>query len=141
MGEIKTKATNNSVEAHINKIEHPVRKADAQTLLTLFKKVTKEKPVLWGEKIIGFGSYHYKSSRSTQEGDWPLTGFSVQKTKLSIYIMPGLKRYPELLEKLGKHKHSVSCLYINKLADVDLTVLEKLLEESLEYMKTEYKYC
>lgn len=141
MGEIKTKATNKSVEKHIESIEHPVRKADAEVLLGMFKKVTGEKPVLWGEKIIGFGSYHYKSTRSTQEGDWPLTGFSVQKTKLSLYIMPGLKKFPELLKKLGKHKHSVACLYINKLADVDLKILEELIKESVEYMRTEYKYC
>ena len=100
----------------------------------MFKKITGEKPVMWGSSIVGFGMYHYKSERSAQEGDWLLTGFSPRKQNLTIYVMAGNKDNPEL-KKLGKHKTSVGCLYVNKLSDVDQTVLEKLIKTSFEYMK------
>lgn len=90
---------------------------------------------MWGTSIVGFGSYHYKSERSSQEGDWPLTGFSPRKQSLTIYVMPGFEHYQELLEKLGKHKTSKSCLYINKLSDVDMDILKKIIEKSYLHMK------
>ena len=118
-------------------VENDQRRSDAKELLKLFKKTTGLRPKMWGESIIGYGSYHYKSSRSTQEGDWPLTGFSPRKRNLSIYIMPGFrdKETKDLLKKLGKHKTSVSCLYFNRLSDVDLEVLKKFVSQSFEKMK------
>lgn len=118
-------------------VENDQRRSDAKELLKLFKKTTGLRPKMWGESIIGYGSYHYKSSRSTQEGDWPLTGFSPRKRNLSIYIMPGFrdKETKDLLKKLGKHKTSVSCLYVNRLSDVDLEVLKKFVSQSFEKMK------
>jgi hypothetical protein len=98
------------------------------------KKITKEEPKMWGPSIIGFGSYHYKYA-SGREGDFFLTGFSPRKQSLTLYIISGFKRYDELMKKLGKHKTVKSCLYINKLEDVNLKVLKQLITESVKYMK------
>jgi hypothetical protein len=141
MAELKTKKNNASVKTFIAAVENETRRKDSEVLLKLFEEVTGEKAMMWGTSIIGFGEYHYKHERSTQEGDWPLTGFSPRKTSLSIYIMPGFKKYQKLLDELGKHKHSVSCLYINKLADVDLTVLKKLIKVGYEDMKKGNTSC
>lgn len=131
MGEIKTKVNNASVTDFIDAVENETRRKDGFVLLELFSKVTGEKAKMWGTSIIGFGQYHYKSERSSQEGDWPLVGFSPRKQNLTLYIIsPGFTDYAELLEKLGKHKKSVGCVYINKLADVDLAVLEQLIKKS-----------
>jgi hypothetical protein len=135
MAELKTKATTLDPKDFLNSIEPQQKKVDGFALLEMFKKVTGEKPVMWGTSIVGFGMYHYKSERSTQEGDWPLVGFSPRKQNLTLYIMSGNDKSDTLLEKLGKHKRSVGCLYINKLADVDQKVLEKLIENSFEFMK------
>jgi hypothetical protein len=93
---------------------------------------------MWGASIIGFGMYHYKSERSAQEGDWPLTGFSPRKQNLTLYIMLVFGDYKDLLKKLGKHKTSVGCLYINKLEDVDVAVLKQLIKKSYLAMKKKY---
>ena len=138
MAALKTTVNDASVEDFINQIENEVKRQDSRTLLKLFSKVTGEKPRMWGSSIIGFGSYHYKSEKSRQEGDWMLTGFSPRKQNLTLYIMPGFGDYEDLLSDLGKHKTSVGCLYINKLADVDMTVLEKLLKRSFAAMKAEH---
>lgn len=130
MSEIKTKVTDASVEAFIDAVENETRRKDGFVLLDLFSKITGEPAKLWGPSIIGFGQYHYKSERSSQEGDWPLTGFSPRKQSLTLYIMQDPTNYTELLDKLGKHKTSKGCLYINKLADVDMVVLEKLIAQS-----------
>ena len=135
MAELKTQANNASVEEFINKVEHKTRHQDALVLLDLFKEITKETPMMWGDSIIGFGSYHYKSERSSQEGDWPLTGFSPRKQNLSLYIMPGFNDIEYLTSKLGKHKTSVSCLYINKLSDVDLEILKKIIDYGYQSIK------
>lgn len=135
MAEIKTKLTDASALDFINEISDEKKRIDSLTLLKLFEKVTKEKPRMWGSSIIGFGSYHYKSERSSQQGDWMLTGFSPRKQNLTLYLMHGIGEEKELLQKLGKNKVSVGCLYINKLADVDLTVLEALIKKSFEEMK------
>jgi hypothetical protein len=134
----KTTVNDANVEDFINKVEDQVKKQDSLALLKLFSKVTGEKPTMWGSSIIGFGSYHYKSEKSRQEGDWMLTGFSPRKQNLTLYVMPGFADYQDLLKDLGKHKTSVSCLYINKLADVDLAVLEKLIKKSFAAMKAEH---
>jgi hypothetical protein len=98
------------------------------------KKITMEEPKMWGPSIVGFGNYHYKYE-SGREGDWFLTGFSPRKASLTLYIMAGFKEYDELLEKLGKHKTGSSCLYVNKLEDVDLKVLTQLIKQSVQKMK------
>lgn len=124
MAELKTKKTKKSVTAFIKGVEHEQRRKDAQQLLKVFKEATGMRPSMWGDSIIGYGKYHYKSERSAQEGDWPLTGFSPRKQNMTIYIMPGFKNYQPLLRKLGKHKTSVSCIYVNTLDDIDTKVLK-----------------
>ncbi|MCO5207271.1 MAG: DUF1801 domain-containing protein, partial [Anaerolineae bacterium] len=95
--------------------------------------VTGEPGALWGTSIVGFGTYHYKYA-SGREGDWFVTGFSPRKQNMTLYIMPGFEQYNDLLSKLGKHKTGKSCLYINKLDDVDLDVLRELVAQSADYM-------
>lgn len=135
MSTIKTQVNDASVLDFINAETDDVKRSDSLTLLKLFTKITGENPKMWGTSIIGFGKYHYKSERSKQEGDWPLTGFSPRKQSLTIYIMPGFHDYADLLKKLGKCKTSVGCLYINKLADVDISTLESIIKKSFETMK------
>ena len=140
MAELKTKVSNASVVSFIKSVESEEKRKDSLTLLKLFKEATGEKPKLWGTSIIGFGSYHYESERSTQKGDWPLTGFSPRKQNLTLYIMPGFKEYGDLLAKLGKHTVSGgSCVYIKRLTDIDTNVLTKLIKRSVADMKK--KYC
>lgn len=139
MAELKTKATQKDAKLFLESIQPESKKADGLALLEIFTKVTGESPVMWGESIVGFGMYHYKSERSTQEGDWPLVAFSPRKKSLSLYIVAGNEQSGDLFEKLGKHKKSVGCLYINKLADVDVSVLEALISTSYTYMKKNHK--
>ncbi len=140
MAAIKTKRTTASVRAFINKVPDNIKKQDSLTLLKLFQDITAENPNMWGTSIIGFGSYHYKSEKSSQEGDWPLIGFSPRKQNLTIYLMSGFGSYSDLLKKLGKYKVSGgSCLYINKLSDVDLAVLKQLIKKSFLAMKKRHK--
>ena len=131
MSEPKTIPTDVKVEDFLDAVEHPQRKADGYELLRIMRDITKEEPVMWGPSIVGFGSYHYKYE-SGREGDMPVTGFSPRKQSLSLYIMSGFDEYEDLLEKLGKHKVGKSCLYINKLADVDISVLRELIRKSVE---------
>jgi hypothetical protein len=138
MGTIKTLVNDASVEDFINSVADERKQADSFELLRLFSAITGEQPKMWGTSIIGFGQYHYKSERSTQEGDWPLTGFSPRKQNLTLYIMLGFENYKRLLEDLGKYKTSVSCLYINKLSDVDLAVLEEIITTSYIDMKKQH---
>lgn len=135
MAELKTQVNDADVENFLNKVDDEVKKQDSFTLLKLFSKITGERPKMWGASIVGFGQYHYRSERSSQEGDWMLTGFSPRKQNLTLYIMPGFADYQDLLTQLGKHKTSVGCLYINKLADVDMAVLEKLIKKSFADIK------
>jgi len=137
MTELKTKPTKKSVEQFLKKIEHLTKREDSIKILELMKEVTKEKPVMWGDSIVGFGSYHYKYA-SGHEGDWPIVGFSPRKQNLTIYIMPGFDDYEEILKNLGKFKTGKSCLYINKLKDIDTQSLKKLISESVKYMKKQY---
>lgn len=137
MSTIKTLANDSSVEDFINSVESEVKKADAFRLLEMYKKATGEAPKMWGTSIIGFGQYHYKSERSSQEGDWPLAGFSPRKQNLTLYIMPGFNDYSALLSKLGKHKVSKACIYINKLSDVDEAILKEIIKRSYDDAKRE----
>ena len=134
MAENKTQKTGASAEDFINSVEIKRRREDGFTLLELMKEVTGEEPEMWGPSIIGFGDYHYKYE-SGREGDFFLTGFSPRKQSLSLYIMAGFEEYDSLLEALGKHRKGASCLYINKLADVDMGVLRELIEKSVEQAK------
>jgi len=137
MSELKTKPTSQSVTEFMNTIEPEEKRKDGFALLEMFQSITGEKAVMWGSSIVGFGTYHYKSERSKQEGDWMLVGFSPRKQNLTLYIMHGNKDNPAL-EKLGKHKLSGGiggCLYINKLADVDQAILATLIEKSFHSMK------
>ena len=135
MSTIKTLVTNASVEDFINTVDGEVKKADAFKLLALYKEVTGEKAKMWGPSMIGFGQYHYKSERSRQEGDWPLAAFSPRKQNLTLYIMPGVNDYSDLLSKLGKHKTSKACLYLNKLSDVNADILKQLVRRSYDDAK------
>lgn len=138
MAELKTKPTKADVEKFLNSIKDEKKGEDSFKILKLMKQITKEEPIMWGPSIVGFGSYHYKYE-SGREGDMCITGFSPRKQNLTIYILPGFKRYSELMKKLGKHKTGSSGLYINKLEDVDLKVLKQLITESVKYMKKTYK--
>lgn len=138
MAELKTQATAVNPKKFLNAITPASKRADGLKLLEMFQNATGEPAVLWGTSIVGFGKYHYKSERSSQEGDWPLVGFSPRKQNLTLYIMSGLSSHQDLLKNLGKYKASVGCVYINKLADVDETVLEKLISLSYQQMKKRY---
>lgn len=132
--ELKTQKNDASVEDYINSIPDDQKKVDSQVLLELMRQVVGEEPFMWGSSIIGFGNYHYKYA-SGQEADWFLAGFSPRKQNLTLYIMSGFEQYDDLLGSLGKFKTGVSCLYIKKLSDVDLDVLEKLVRLSVEHMR------
>ncbi|MCB0803376.1 MAG: DUF1801 domain-containing protein [Flavobacteriales bacterium] len=134
----KTQATTASVTDFIETVEHEQKKKDAYVLLELMTSITNEKGVLWGTNLIGFGNYHYKYE-SGREGDFFKVGFSPRKTAISIYIIPGFERYDELMQQLGKFKTGASCLYVNKLADIDLTILKQLIEQSFAYMTAKHK--
>ena len=135
---LKTKANQITLKQCLESIDSK-RIEDTQTLLALFEKVTQSKPVIWGKDIIGFDHYNYKYD-SGRTGEWPITGFSPRKTKLSIYIMPGFDhpKIAALLDKLGKHSLGKSCLYVTKLENIDLAILEQIIAESVLIMKQTY---
>ena len=133
----KTQPTAFDPVSFIQGVEHPTRRADGMALLELMTKITGWEPCMWGASIVGFGSYHYKYE-SGREGDCHRTGFSVRKANLVIYIMPGYTDFSEILSRIGKYKMGKSCLYINKLADIDLTVLEELVRAGLDDMAKKY---
>jgi hypothetical protein len=134
MYEQKTKPTKVSVAKFITALPDERRRAESRQLLRVFKAATGMRPVMWGPSTIGYGSYHYKYA-SGHEGDCGLAGFSPRKAALTVYILPGFARFAPLLKKLGKHKKSVSCLYITRLSDVDLDVLEQLIRESVAALR------
>lgn len=138
MAELKTKPTAASVDDFLEGIADEARREDCRVLVKLMKKATKSEATMWGPSIVGFGSYHYKS-KSGCEGDWFLTGFSPRKNELSVYIMAGFTNYDDLMARLGKHKTGKSCLYIKRLADVDLDVLSQLIVSSVEQMRKHQK--
>jgi len=137
LAELKTKINTKSVETFLKKAALGKRLKDCFTVLELMKKITKEEPKMWGPSIVGFGNYHYKYE-SGREGDFFISGFSPRKQNLTIYIMAGFSRYSELMEKLGKYKTGRSCLYIKDLDDIDLKILQKLITESVRYMKKKH---
>ena len=135
MAENKTQATTKSVPEFLEQIEDPGRKADCKTISALMEKLSGSKPKMWGEAIVGFGDYRYKYA-SGREGDWFLAGFSPRKQNLTIYIMGYLEYYPDHLERLGKFKNGKGCLYIKKLEDINMDVLEDLIASSIDRLKS-----
>jgi hypothetical protein len=133
---IKTTATFADPLAFIDRVPNETRRKDAHALVTLMKKVTGKRPKMWGPTIVGFDRYHYRYA-SGREGEMPLTGFSPRADSLVLYLGPGLDN-AELMAKLGKHKNTKGCLYINKLADVDRDVLRELVTTSVERMRKLY---
>lgn len=134
MAEPKTQPTDQSVEDFLNAIPDEQKRADAFAVLKLMKQVTRAEPQMWGSSIVGFGRYRLKYA-SGREGDWPLAAFSPRKQNLTLYIMAGFEGYADLLKKLGKFKTGKACLYVNKLADVDLPTLKELVKQSVKHMK------
>jgi len=134
MSENKTRPTDENVLAFLQSVDNKTRREDGLKILEMIKEITGEDAVMWGTSIVGFGSYHYKYE-SGREGDMPLVGFSPRKQSMTVYIMPGFDAYDDLLGALGKHKVGKSCLYINKLADVDEDVLRDLIYRSYVHMK------
>jgi Domain of unknown function (DU1801) len=140
MAEIKTKPVDADIDKYLMSVEPEKRRTDSIVLKKLFDSVVKEKPALWNNNMIGYGSFHYKSDRSKQEGDWPLTGFSPRKQYLVVYIMSGAANYKELLSKLGKFKiSSGSCIYVNKIEDINTDVLKEIIAVSVSDMKKTHK--
>ncbi|CUI00270.1 DUF1801 domain-containing protein [Leisingera aquaemixtae] len=131
MSQNKTVPTGVSVEAFIASVEPARKAAEAQQLDALFRRVTGYTPQMWGPSLVGYGRYHYRYA-SGREGDFLATGFSPRKARHSIYIMPGYQDYGAILSRLGKHKLGKSCLYVNKLADIDLEVLAELIRTGLK---------
>jgi hypothetical protein len=134
MAEPKTQKTNASVTDFIDGVEHPKRREDSLAILELMREVTGQEPAMWGPSIVGFGTYRYKYA-SGREGEWPLTGFAPRKRNLTLYITPGFERYDALLAKLGRFKTGKSCLYVNKLEDVDLDTLRELVRQSVQHVQ------
>lgn len=130
--EIKTKPTTLSVEDFLSKIIDSQKRSDSIILVDLIQKLTNEQPKMWGASMIGFGEARYKSPATGREVDWFKIGFSPRKANLSIHLVGNTNKHEESLQKLGKHKASVGCLYINKLDDIDLNVLEDIIKASFD---------
>ena len=137
MADLKTQPTDESVERYLEGIEDPQQKDDCRRLLALMRRATGEAPKMWGDALVGFGEYHYRYD-SGREGNWFLTGFAPRKGKLSIYVTAGFERYDHLMAVLGTYKTGKSCLYLKRLDDVDLTVLEELIGQSARHMADRY---
>jgi hypothetical protein len=134
MAELKTQENDASVDAYLKTIEDEKKREASFIVKELMEEVTGEEARMWGDSIVGFGHYHYKYA-SGREGDWMLTGFAPRKRNLTLYIMSGFEEYDDLMQKLGKHSTGKSCLYINKLEDIDLDVLRELVGRSVQHMR------
>lgn len=133
MAELKTKKNEASVTKFLDGVKDEKKRQDSYTILKLMKQITKAEPKMWGTSMVGFGSYHYKYA-SGREADWFVTGFSPRKQNLTLYIMSGISKYPDLLKKLGKFKTGKGCLYINKIEDIDIKTLKELITQSVGYL-------
>ncbi|MFO7722247.1 MAG: DUF1801 domain-containing protein [Bacteroidales bacterium] len=139
MAALKTKQTNADVVDFINSFaDTEQKKQDSFELLKLMQDVTGFEPKMWGASMIGFGSYHYKSERSRQEGDWPLAGFSPRKAAISLYVFTGLPEHEYLLDGLGKYKMGKACIYAKKLSDINQDVLVQLIRATISYLQSKY---
>jgi len=134
MAELKTRPNDTSVEEFLNGVADEQKREDCFTIVELMKKATGAEPKMWGDSIVGFGTYHYKYA-SGREGDWMLVGFSPRKQNLTLYIMSGFSRYEELMKSLGKHSTGKSCLYIKRLDDIDMPTLRTLVQESVDHLR------
>lgn len=134
MAEVKTKENDGDVIAFLSKVEPEGKRQDCFEILELMREETGEAPKMWGSSIVGYGDYHYKYE-SGREGDWFLTGFSPRKRNLTLYITAGFDQYDNILSGLGKYKTGKSCLYVNKIEDIDLEVLRELVKQSVKYMQ------
>ena len=134
MAELKTKVNDADVVAFLNGVADERKRQDCFAVLELMRRVTGEEPKMWGASIVGFGAYHYVYATGNS-GDWLLTGFAPRAQNITLYIIAGFDQYPDLMARLGKYKTGKSCLYVKRLADVDLTVLEELVAMSVEHMR------
>jgi hypothetical protein len=134
----KTKPNKASVTQFLSAIQDDDKRKDTKKIIAMMKRVTGERPQMWGSSLIGFGTYTYKYA-SGRQGDWPLTAVSPRKGNISVYIMPGFAPYGGLMKKLGKHKTGKSCLYIKRLSDVHVPTLEKLIARSVKDMRKRYE--
>lgn len=137
MAELKTHSTKESVDAFIDAIPDDARRGDIKTLLDIMKKATGQEPVLWNSGVVGFGTFHYKSS-SGQKGDWFPVGFASRKAAITIYLGVSLDGAQPFLDKLGKHTLGKGCIYVKRLSDVDLAVLEELVADAYKRVKQTY---
>jgi len=137
MADAKTKPTKVRIADFIASVPDASKRADAEALVALFRKLTGQPGKMWGPSIVGFGTYHYRYD-SGREGDSPIIGFSPRKSALVVYIVSGFEREAEFLARLGKHTTGKSCLYVKRLADIDLTVLEALATRSIAYVRAKY---
>jgi hypothetical protein len=140
MAALKTQQTNASVEDFINSVADTEQKRkDSFELLKLMQDFTGYEPKMWEPSIIGFGSYHYKSEKSRQEGDWPLVGFSPRKAAISLYVYTGNPKQEHLLKDLGKFKMGKACIYVKKLSDINQDALKKIMKETIHYLQSKYE--
>lgn len=139
MAELKTKQTSADVKEFINSFaETEQRRNDSFELLKIMQDFTGHEPKMWGPSIIGFGSYHYKSERSRQQGDWPLVGFSPRKDAISLYVYTGSAEHEHLLKNLGKFKMGKACIYIKKLSDINQDTLRDLMKATIDFLQAKY---
>ena len=139
MTQLKTQRNDASVEEYLNSLDDSRKRDDCFVLLRMMRELTGEGPAMWGESIIGFGSYKYRYN-SGHSGEWFITGFAPRKRDLTVYIMPGFDRYQDLMGRLGKHKTGVSCLYLNRLQTIDLPTLRELISRSVADMRENNPY-
>lgn len=137
MYKLKTQPRNTDVLAFIDAVDHPKKKEDAYKLLDIFSETTGIEPKMWGESIIGFGQYHYTYATG-HEGDAPLVGYSPRKARFSLYFATGDEKRKDLLQEFGKHKAGKGCVYVNKLDDIDVDVLKKLIDQSISFLTETY---
>lgn len=139
MAQLKTKLTNADVTEFIHSFaDNEQKRKDSHELIKLMQGVTGCEPKMWGKSIIGFGSYHYKSARSRQQGDWPLVGFSPRKSAISLYVYSGCAGQDELLKGLGRFTMGKACIYIKRLSDINLDTLKELMRTTIEFLRTKY---
>jgi hypothetical protein len=133
----KTKPTGAGVDDFIAAIDDERKRDDSRELIAMMQRITGEKPYMWGPSIVGFGNYHYRYE-SGHEGDAPVAAFSPRKPNLVVYITSDAPEHEELLSRLGKHKNSKGCLYIKRLSDIDMQVLEEMVKQSMDYVRNKY---
>jgi hypothetical protein len=134
MTELKTKVNDADVVAFLNGVADERKRQDCFAVLDLMQRVTGAEPKMWGASIVGFGAYHYVYATGNS-GDWPLTGFAPRAQNITLYITSGFDFFPDLMARLGKYKTGKSCLYVKRLTDIDLAVLEELVAMSVEHMR------